>query len=250
MRVRGFVLYWYGRIHSRYMRKRGVFFVIEGTDGSGKTEQFKRLIARLKKERVPVATFDFPRYKEPSSYFVRRYLNGAYGGWREVGPYQASLFYALDRFETKTDIQKALWQGKVVIANRYVPSSMGHQGAKIASAKERKKFFKWLSEFEYKTLGVPSPTLTMVLHVPARTAQKLVDRKGSREYVKGVRRDLHEADLKHLSQAERVYMEIPKLFPRSFTLIECVRGGKLLTVNEVHEKVWEIVKRTLARRKK
>src|SRR3989344_3728667 len=110
--------------------RRGKLFVIEGTDGSGKTEQFKRLVQRLKKEGRRVATVDFPQYGKPSSYFVREYLNGKYGGWRDVGPYACSLFYALDRFDVRPIMHRTFAAGKVLVSNRYMPSSMGHQGAK------------------------------------------------------------------------------------------------------------------------
>ena len=76
----------------------GTFIVIEGTDGSGKGTQFALLRDRLTEAGYDVAAFDFPQYDQPSSYFVREYLNGKYGTADEVGPYTGSLFYALDRF--------------------------------------------------------------------------------------------------------------------------------------------------------
>lgn len=223
----------------------GKFIVLEGTDGSGKTAQFKKLVARLKTKGFEVATVDFPQYASSSSYFVREYLNGRYGGWKEVGPYKASVFYALDRFDVSRKIKKWLEMGKIVVANRYVASNMGHQGAKISERPKRIKFLKWLDEFEHEILEVPHPTLTVVLHVPAEIAQALVDKKGAREYIGGVKRDIHEADLKHLKQAEQVYLEITKLFPKDFRLIECVKNGKLLTIEEIHERVWKIVTKIL-----
>jgi dTMP kinase len=226
-------------------KKRGAFIVIEGTDGSGKTEQFKRLIARLKREKKKVATVDFPQYDKPSSYFVREYLNGKYGGWREVGPYRASLFYALDRFDVRPIMRKQLAAGRVLVSNRYIPSSMGHQGAKIPDTRERLKYFRWLYNLEYNILGIPRPTVTIVLHIPAKIAQQLIDGKGSREYVGGVKRDIHEADLKHLALAEKTYRMMVKTFPRDFKLIECFEKGRLLPIDEIHERVWKIVKKYL-----
>ena len=46
---------------------KGVFLVIEGTDGSGKRTQFKLLIERLKNDGYDVETFDFPQYESDSS---------------------------------------------------------------------------------------------------------------------------------------------------------------------------------------
>jgi dTMP kinase len=225
--------------------RAGKFIVLEGTDGSGKTEQFKKLIERFIPGGFGIATFDFPQYGEPSSYFVKEYLNGKYGGWEEVGPYRASLFYALDRFDVGRKIKNALSESRIVISNRYIGSNLGHQGAKITDAAERRKFFEWDYNLEYDLLGIPRPDLNMVLHVPAEIAQGLVDKKGSREYLGGVKRDIHEADINHLRAAERAYVEIADIFPEDFKLVECVEGGRLLSIDEVHEKVWRIVSRLL-----
>lgn len=224
---------------------QGKFTVIEGTDGSGKTEQFKKLIEKLEFCNFKVATFDFPQYGKPCAYFVEQYLNGKYGSWEEVGPYKASMFYALDRFGASKEIKEELQEGKIVISNRYVASNMGHQGSKINSKAERIKLYKWLDELEFEILEIPRPDLNIVLHVPAEIAQKLVDKKGEREYLKGVKRDIHEADIEHLRQAERAYLEIVKLFPRQFKLVECVENNVLLSIEDIHEKVWQIARKIL-----
>src|SRR5438309_125915 len=109
----------------------GIFIVLEGADGSGKATQFRLLAERLRAVGYDVAVFDFPRHDRPSSHFVRSYLNGEYGPAKEVSPYTASLFYALDRFEAAPAIRQALSEGKVVLSNRYVGSNMAHQGAKF-----------------------------------------------------------------------------------------------------------------------
>jgi hypothetical protein len=67
-----------------------------------------------------------------------------------------------------------------------------------------------------------------------------------RDYAGGAARDLHEADLRHLQNAEATYLEMVKLFPKSFTLIECFEGGKLLPIDQVHEKIWALVQAVLA----
>jgi dTMP kinase len=223
-----------------------MFIVLEGTDGSGKTEQFKRLIERLKAEGFETTTFDFPQYSSPSTYFVREYLNGKYGGWDEVGPYRASVFYALDRFDVGLKINKAVKEGKICVSNRYVASNMGHQGAKIKNDKELMKFLNWVNDFEYEIMGIPRPDLNIILHMPAVVAYGLVAKKGDREYLGGRRRDIHEADLNHLERAEKVYLKIAKIFPKDFWVVECVEAGRLLPMEEIHERVYEIFKTKLS----
>lgn len=230
------------------LKKRGIFIVLEGTDGSGKTEQFKRLLKRFQKEGLTYQTVDFPQYGQPSAYFIEEYLNGHYGNWQEVGPYRASIFYALDRFHKAAEIREWLRQGKIVLANRYMASNLGHQGAKIKNKKERRKFFRWLYDLEYRILGIPKPNLNLFLHVPAEIAYQLVAKKGKREYLKGKKRDIHEQDLQHLKLAEKAYLEAIKMFPRDFLLIECVSKQKLLSIEEISAIIWGIVKNIIKQR--
>ncbi len=219
---------------------QGLFIVIEGTDGSGKGTQFDLLAKRLQSEGYDVALFDFPQYDEGSSYFVKQYLNGKYGTADEVGPYTGSLFYALDRYEAAPRIRAAMAEGKIVIANRFVGSNMAHQGTKFANAAERRGYFIWLDNLEFEMLKTPRPTMSFVLRVPAEVAQSLVDKKQQRSYT-DKKRDIHEADLSHLERSVEVYDDLCQLFPRDFTRIDCVRGGELMSINNIEELIWSKV---------
>lgn len=224
---------------------KSAFLVLEGTDGSGKGTQFALLVKRLAAEGYDVATFDFPRYDKPSSYFVRQYLNGAYGSADDVGAHVGSLFYALDRYEAAASIRKALQEGKVVLANRYVGSNMAHQGTKFHDSKERQDYFNWLDNLEFGMMKLPRPDLNLVLRVPAAIAQSLVDKKGKRDYTDR-KRDIHEADLNHLERSVEVYDDLCRLFPKEFERIDCVENGQLLSIEAVGELVWEGVVGLLA----
>lgn len=223
------------------LSQKGRFIVIDGTDGSGKATQANLLVEELKLAGYKVEMADFPQYGSKSAGLIEKYLNGDYG---QVGPEAASIFYAIDRFDASFKIRQWLKEGKIVISNRYVTANAGHQGGKIADNFQRLKFFKWLNNLEYHIFAIPRPDLNIILHMPAAMAQKLVDKKsaGDRQYVNGKKRDLHEADIKHLKNAEKVYQEIARLFPNT-KLIECTVHGKLLSPGEVHNKVWELVRR-------
>lgn len=222
----------------------GSFVVIEGTDGSGKGTQFKLLENRLKREGYEVETFDFPQYDKSSSHFVREYLNGNYGTTNEVGPFTASLFYALDRYEAAPKIKQAIAQGKVVLANRFTGSNMAHQGTKFASAEQRRGYFLWLDQMEFELFKIPRPNMSFVLRVPAEIAQQLVDMKDKRTYT-DKKRDIHEADINHLRRSVEVYDNMCQLFPRDFKQIDCVRDGSIMQVDTIHEVLWQEVKNLL-----
>lgn len=219
----------------------GVFLVIEGIDGSGKGTQFDILKDRLKKEGYPLKTFDFPRYNEESSYFVRQYLNGKWGGPDDVDPFAASLFFALDRYGAAEDIKQALAEGYVVLANRFTGSNMAHQGTKFDSSEQRRGYFIWLDNLEFQMLKIPRPDLSVVLRLSASVAQKYIDQKSARNYT-DKKRDIHEADLSHLDRAVRVYDDMCKLFPKDFRSIDCERDSKLLDKETIHKLIWESVR--------
>src|SRR5690349_9333036 len=101
----------------------GKFIVIEGTDGSGKGTQCNLLLDRLKQIGKEPMFLDFPRYGNPSAFFVEKYLNGGYGTSKESSPKRASLFYALDRFDASIGMWNAFRAGNLLIANRYVASN-------------------------------------------------------------------------------------------------------------------------------
>ncbi len=221
------------------MSRRGLFILLEGTDGSGKATQAKLLAQTLRRVGRKVMMVDFPQYGKPSAWFVEQYLNGEFGKASDINPYEASLFYALDRAEAGPRIKKALAQGKIVIANRYTLSNAAHQGGKISNAREQKKYWQWLFNLEYHLLKLPQPKVTIILHVPAKISQTLVDKKSVRSYIKGKKRDAHEADILHLQHAEQAYLKLSKIY--GFKVVEGIHHGRLLPPPEIHAKVWKIV---------
>lgn len=214
----------------------GKFIVIEGTDGTGKTTQVKLLAETLANYNYDGVVFDFPQYTNVSSALLDNYLKGVYG---QLNPEAASILYAVDRFDASYSVREHLAEGRIVLANRYVTSNAGHQGAKIPSATDRIKYFKWLDNLEYTIFNIPRPDLTIILHLPIEMTVELM-KKGNAE--KGTRPDLHETDLEHLRHAEQVYLEIAELFPNT-KLVECSEEGRLLSPQEIHAKVWELVRR-------
>src|SRR5579862_8732105 len=209
------------------MDKRGLFIVIEGSDGSGKSTQFNLLRERLKATGYAVAEFDFPRYGQDSSYFVRQYLKGAYGPAGSISPYTASLFYALDRFEASRDIEKALAEGKIVMADRYVGSNMAHQGSKFDDPVEQRGFFVWEDNLEFQLLKIPRPDISFFLRVPAKVSKRLLEERAAKT---GKELDGHERDTSHLKKALATYDVLSRLFPKDFRAIDCAKDGQLLGV--------------------
>lgn len=231
----------------------GSLIVIDGTDGAGKKTQHDLLIARLKAEGIDYEPFDFPQYGNPSAWYVERYLNGDFGTLDEIGPKQASMFYAMDRFAAKSAMLSALASGKLLVMNRYVLSNMAHQGGKIANPTKRREFFVWLDELEHGIFGIPRPTLNIILAIDVDALQARIDTKEERIYLEGKRRDIHEDDIGHLRAASRIYEDI---LSEANLEAETVLTSPLYVVvpatgtpAEVHERVWAVVETIASIRK-
>ena len=226
--------------------KKGKLIVIDGTDGSGKATQADLLVERIKKEGHDVLMTDFPQYGKKSAGLVENYLNGNYGGPNDVNPHAASMFYAVDRYDASAKMKKSLRDGKIIISNRYTTANIGHQGGKFKTEQERQEFFRWLFDLEYNLLGIPEPDINIILYVPTEVAQKLVDKKGHRDYIGGTKRDIHEDDLDHLKDACDSYLLAAKILP-NFKLINCSTpdGNGIQTREEIHEKIWQTVKKII-----
>jgi len=221
----------------------GKFIIIDGTDGSGKTTQLQLLATRLTNEGHEIELADFPQYNTKSAGLVEEYLSGKYGGVDDVNPYASSLLYAVDRFDASFQIRKWLSEGKMVISNRYISSNFAHQGSKIDNPLERKMFFNWLSEIEYKIFNIPKPDLYLILHVEAEISQKLAQSR-KREDWHGKTQDIHEENINHLKKAEKIYLEIANDL-EDFCLIKCTKNGEIMSREDIHYLIWLYVNKYL-----
>ena len=175
----------------------GKLIVIEGTDGSGKSTQFRLMAERLEKENHPFRRLVFPRYSEESSALIRMYLGGAFGSKPgDVNAYAASAFYAVDRYASyKQDWGKWYEEGGLILSDRYTTSNAVHQASKVDAA-ERPEFLRWLYEFEYDRLALPRPDLVIYLDVPTDCTEKLLRH---READTNTKADIHEQDMDYLA---------------------------------------------------
>jgi|SRR3989344_827151 len=234
--------------------KKGKFFVIEGVDGSGKATQTKLLVGALEKSGYDVVKLDFPQYGQKSAGMVENYLTGIYGKSEEVGPYRGSIFYAMDRYDAGFKIKKWLDEGRVVIADRYVASNIGHQGGKIVkNKKEWAKYIDWLHDLEYNIFNIPKPDYTFVLKISPelsmQMSNKITDKEKQKKRVTYLgshkKQDIHEADKNHLENSLKSYVAISKKYPKYYKIIECEEKGKFLPIEVIHKKVLELVEKKI-----
>lgn len=119
-------------------KNRGVFIVLEGIDGSGKTSIASMIINELSiKGFKTLYTF------EPTDSEIVNLVKTKLGDLRD--PYIDTLTFALDRLlHVKSKIIPALEQGYVVVCDRYYYSSVAYQGAQGAPIEWILEVNKWI----------------------------------------------------------------------------------------------------------
>ena len=255
---------------------KGKIIVIAGTDCSGKETQSKMLLSRLEKEGKRIFMSSYPRYDTPTGKIVGGPYLGKPAickgyfpeGAPAVDPVVSAFYYAADRGYNNPGILKKLDEGVNVILDRYVSANLAHQGGKIFDENKRLDFFRKIEIMEFglnledqKVLddafnvykktsdkesvaklegvfdiiktgitGIPKPNQTLFLYMPLWASKKL---KGDRVELL----DELESDDEHLLNAEKTYLELVRL--NGWTLVECTEGDRILTPEEIHEKLYE-----------
>ena len=219
----------------------GKLIVIEGTDGSGKSTQFKLMSEHLQKDGIDFKHLVFPRYSEESSALIRMYLGGQFGSKpSDVNAYAASAFYAVDRYASyKMDWGQWYENGGLILSDRYTTSNAVHQASK-EEGPVRQEYLKWLYEFEYDKLGLPRPDLTIYLDVPTDFTEKMLR---GREQATNTKADIHEKDMEYLATCRRCGREAAAYY--GWTVIHCVKDGQMRTIEDIHQEIYAAVKQCL-----
>ena len=215
--------------------EKGKIFVIEGTDGSGKQTQTKKLVEYLKSIGKNVITQSFPNYDSPSSMPVKMYLSGEFGDNANcINAYQSSVLFAVDRFCTLKKLEKDINDGTYIVFDRYVSSNMLHQACKIENAEERIKFLNWLDDFEHNLMELPRPTQIFFLDVPPKKSIELAHARG--ELKAGTKKDIHESDEQYLINSYNTGKEICKMY--GWTVVDCIdEQNNLKSIEEISSEI-------------
>jgi len=212
-----------------------MFIVIDWIDGSWKGTQVKILEEKLKEIWKTVKILDYPRYNEKSCFAVSKYLNWEY--WKNVTAKQASIFYAIDRFDDSFNFMKDLKKYDYIISNRYVSASMIHQAGKISNKEERQEFLDWLYDLEYNIFKMPIPDKTIFLNVSPKTSQRLVLNKEEREYLTNWKKmDIHEENKDHLINAHASALDVVQKYD-DWIKLDCEKNWKMLSIDTVTQMI-------------
>ncbi len=148
------------------MKKKGIFICIEGLDGSGKTTHAHRLVRNLQKKG-----FNAVYTTEPSRGELGKFIRGTIlEGKKRVPRVVEALLFAVDRVEHfEKEVKPALQQGKIVVSDRCVYSSLAYQGAAGLD-------LEWIEKINRFSLP---PDLALYIDVPPEVVVKRIRRKKS-----------------------------------------------------------------------
>ena len=220
----------------------GKLIVLEGTDGSGKSTQFRLLCERLTNGGIPFQRLVFPQYSEPSSALIQMYLGGEFGSHpSDVNPYAASTFYAVDRYASLKKVWgKDYEDGGLILSDRYTTSNAVHQGSKL-SPEEQPAFFDWLFDLEYDKLGLPAPDVVIYLDMPTEHALRLLRGRESETHTKG---DIHEVDPEYLAHCRETALRVARQF--NWRVISCIgSNGEVRSLEDIHQEILDVISESI-----
>lgn len=176
------------------MKGKGVFICVEGLDGCGKTTQTKLLVRGLRKNG-----YDAIYTAEPSrgkiGKFIKKYC---LHGKKRVSSVVEALLFATDRFEhVENEIIPALNEGKLVVSDRYVYSSLAYQGAAGLD-------LEWIETINEHTIP---PDLAFFIDVePEIVIRRLKPKKSVMENLE-TQRKVREVYMKFVEKGELVKID-------------------------------------------
>jgi dTMP kinase len=197
----------------------GLFISFEGGEGAGKSTQTKLLSDYLKSIGEEVVLTREPG-GTPLGNQLRKILLDKTTG--EISPRAEALIYAADRANhVHTLINPALAEGKVVISDRYLDSSIAYQGAgRVLTSAEVARISRWATERL-------TPTLTVIIDLPAEVG---LGRLKSRDRLEAEPVAFHE-------RVRQEFLSLANSDPERYFVVDGTQS-----IANIHEAIVERVK--------
>ena len=195
---------------SRAAPRRGVFVVLEGGDGAGKSTQLRRLVEALRAAGHDVVSTREPGGTTLGERVRELVLDPAHG---PVDPRTEALLFAAARAaHVEQLIRPALAAGRSVVCDRFADSSAAYQGAGRGLGVER------VAELSDWAAAGLRPDLTVLLDVPAGTGRA---RRAARDGSAGDRLE-SEPDTFH-DTTRQAFLELAAREPARYLVLDATR---------------------------
>lgn len=200
----------------------GYFITFEGTDGSGKTSVLNIIEKKLKQKNV-----DYLRTREPGGVPLAEKIRAVIldKDATEMDARTEALLYAAARRQHLVEkVLPALKEGKIVLCDRFVDSSLAYQGAGRGLGVENVAKIN-----EFATEGL-KPDLTFYLKIDPKIGLSRIQKNRTDEVNR-----LDNEDLSFYEKLNDTYQELAKAEKRIKTI------DASLPLEKVSDQVWEIL---------
>jgi dTMP kinase len=180
----------------------GLLINLEGIDGSGKNTCYTFIKEYFEKKNFEVKNYHYPDENSVWGKAILMFLEG-----KSVLSTEEQFFaYFVDMVKDQKNIENDLKQGKIVVLDRYVPSTLAFQCAKGFDLAAGLKIIS--------SMNILIPNLTILLDIDPIISQK---RKKMQKML-----DKHEEDLKLQMKVRDQYNSLLKLnvFSNKWVLID------------------------------
>jgi len=189
----------------RLPKGKRLFITFEGVEGSGKSTQLNMLHAHLLRMNMDVVSTHEPGGTRIGEDIRRILLDPAN---KEMHAMTETILYAADRVQHVYEvIRPAINQGRIVICDRYVDSSLAYQGvARRMGMEGVQNLNEWITEDLY-------PDLTFLLEIPYRVGLKRMQKRSrSADRMENQPDSFHE-------QVQEAYKTLAKIFSSRFVIL-------------------------------
>ena len=213
------------------MEQDYIFITLEGIDGSGKSSQIQLIKDILKKQGIECVLNKEPGGTEIGSKIREVFLYSK--GLNEKLTEDANMMLVVSAMNQSLNykIKPALDEGKAVISDRFIDSTIAYQGS---SSPENEKKALMLKDTFLKV----EPSLTLLFDLPAELAN---ERIRQRDIMTGnkVKDNLESKGIKYFNKVREKYLQMSKNNPR-FKIIDASKP-----VTDVSCQVESVVKKYL-----
>jgi dTMP kinase len=196
--------------------RSGLLVVFEGGDGAGKSTQMQALVGWLRARGDTVVTTREPGGTSVGERIRDILLDPASDG---MDARTEALLYAADRAQHVAEVIKpALDEGKIVVSDRFIDSSLAYQGiARGLGLEEVLHINDW---------GIQGlvPDIVFLLRLDAGTGLARAA-QGERDRIEGAGLDFHK-------QVSDAYLELATLYPGRFVVLDAASSPA-----ELHQRI-------------
>ena len=151
------------------------------------------------------------------------------------------------KIQANSDVLLVIGIGGSYLGARAVIEALTNTFYNLQDKEERKKFLNWLWDFEFNLYGLPIPSEVFFLNMPVEKSLELMANRENK-FTHEAKKDIHESDKNHLIDAYSAACDVAKEY--NWYEIKCVKDNKIRTIEDIHEEIYNEIKKKTERMSK